>query len=198
LSAVRDLSDTSGLALWLVSSTGELALGAAVVSDPPYARTLDDLRPVLADDGVQGAKLPYRIYRDVRSRGDEAVLRESSLRYDVTVTLPGALGEEFVKTAGHYHTRSPAGPTYPEVYEVLNGRAAFVLQRVDDPEGSEPEVQEVWVAVCVAGEKIVYPPTAATPRSTSGRSPWRSLTWYRVVPRTTTALSGRPEEEPTT
>jgi glucose-6-phosphate isomerase, archaeal len=125
-------------------------------------------------------------------------LRESSLRYDVTVTLPGALGEEFVKTAGHYHTRSPAGPTYPEVYEVLNGRAAFVLQRVDDPEGSEPEVQEVWVAVCVPGEKIVNPPTAATPRSTSGRSPWRSLTWYRVVPRTTTALSGRPEEEPTT
>lgn len=157
VSAVRDLSDASGLALWLVPSTGELALGDAVVSDPPYARTLDDLRPVLAEQGVQGAKLAYRVYRDVRSRGDETVLRESGLRYDVTVTPPGAVGKELVKTAGHYHTRSPSGPTYPEVYEVLNGRAAFVLQWVDDPEGSEPEVQEVWVAVCEAGEKIVIP-----------------------------------------
>ena len=69
VSTVSALSDASGLALWLVPSTGELALGDAVVSDPPYALTLDDLRPVLADQGVQGAKLAYRVYRDVRSRG---------------------------------------------------------------------------------------------------------------------------------
>ena len=159
MEAIRDLSTLSGFPLGLDLTSGEIALGDGVTSDPHWVRRLEDIRPLLADPAVtEGPTLLSHLYRAVRRDSDTAALERARLRYDLTVTMPGTLGVEFVKTTGHYHPRTPKGTTYPEVYEVLSSRAAFLLQRVTDPEHPSPAIQEVWIAICQAGEKIVIPP----------------------------------------
>ena len=66
------------------------------------------------------------------------------------MTLPGLTGREFTKTAGHVHSRAPDGCWYSEIYEVLHGTAAFVLQEV-------PSEAEGRVQICRPGERIVIP-----------------------------------------
>ncbi|MGH3927327.1 MAG: glucose-6-phosphate isomerase family protein, partial [Pseudonocardiaceae bacterium] len=73
-------------------------------------------------------------------------------------TMPGRLGREYPKTAGHYHPPGPDGVSFPEVYEVVHGRAAFVLQRVDDVTVDRPEIKDVSVQICREGERILIPP----------------------------------------
>jgi glucose-6-phosphate isomerase, archaeal len=84
---------------------------------------------------------------------DAVVLAEHRLRYDLTVTLAGDIGGELIKTAGHIHSNAPDGAGYPEIYDVLHGQAAFVLQ-FSDP-------LRVVVAVCGRGERILIPPDAS-------------------------------------
>jgi glucose-6-phosphate isomerase len=45
------------------------------------------------------------------------------------VIPPLVVGGEFAKTHGHYHPGSEDGSAYPEVYQVLRGRAEFIMQR---------------------------------------------------------------------
>jgi glucose-6-phosphate isomerase len=100
------------------------------------------------------------MYRDLRMTGDETLLAGHGLHYDVTVTLPGRLGDELMKTAGHYHNYVPGTVyTYTEVYEVLSGQAIFLLQRVRDPQTTlnETVVEEVLLIGARAGEVMLIP-----------------------------------------
>ncbi len=65
------------------------------------------------------------MYRDIsRTPTDAEVITRHRLRYDVTIIPPFNMGLELVKTSGHYHPR--VNPklryTYPEIYDVLDGR----------------------------------------------------------------------------
>jgi hypothetical protein len=62
------------LALALNLRKAELCLGSGVVSDHARGRTIDDLGPVLADEGGRGLNLVYGLYRGVRLPEDEAAL----------------------------------------------------------------------------------------------------------------------------
>jgi len=92
----------------------------------------------------------YYMYRDVRERGDDEKIRQNKLRYDLTVILPRMLENEFNKTFGHYHPS-----LYPEVYEVISGRALYLLQK---PGESEDQIEEAYLIEVNAGEKVVMPP----------------------------------------
>ena len=100
----------------------------------PDIRRLSDMREVVFDQSwlatAEDFEL-YYMYRDLfLSRGDGEKLREQNLRYDITIIPPGMLGREYIKTAGHYHPLVPGGSvTYPELYEVLEGKALYLLQR---------------------------------------------------------------------
>ena len=42
------------------------------------------------------------------------------------------LGSEYVKTVGHYHPPVPGTDvSYPEIYQVLDGSATYLLQKVE-------------------------------------------------------------------
>jgi len=157
---VHDLSVVSGLSLTLDEITGMLTATGSLVLPEPGVRRLSELRDVLVDPMIaETDERPcYFLYRDVNLPSDQALLTDHGLRYDLTVTLPGTLGPEYLKTAGHYHSRAPDGVIYPEVYEILHGRAAFVLQWVDDPAAEHPTIRAGWIAVCDPGDKIVIPP----------------------------------------
>jgi glucose-6-phosphate isomerase len=69
------------------------------------------------------------MYREVsRNKTDRTWMQSHSIRYDITVIPPANLDGEYVKTKGHYHPENPAGTGYPELYEVMDGIAHFLLQ----------------------------------------------------------------------
>lgn len=97
----------------------------------------------------------YYMYRDMHlSKKDHEAIKESGLRYDITVIPPRMLGCEYVKTAGHYHETVPGtGLTYPEIYEVLDGEALYFLQRQRDG-----EVVDAVAVRAGTGDKVLIPP----------------------------------------
>ncbi|MGZ4932826.1 MAG: glucose-6-phosphate isomerase family protein, partial [Halobacteriota archaeon] len=135
----------------------QLAFGSHLVD--PAVRRLYDLRAVAFDTAwFEGAsdRDVYYMYRDLsRSPHEREIIEVHELRYDITTIPPFKMGHEFVKTLGHYHPRvSPESSfTYPEVYEVLEGEAHYVLQRPAN-EG----VDDVLLVRAVKGDKVIVPP----------------------------------------
>ncbi|MDD2639262.1 MAG: glucose-6-phosphate isomerase family protein [Methanothrix sp.] len=121
----------------------------------PDVRMLRDMDDVLYDK--KWAKVAenlelYYMYRDLfLSRRDGDLFKDQGIRYDITIIPPLMLGCEYVKTAGHYHPKVPGEDvTYPEVYEVLEGEATYLLQKED--------LSDVVVVRARGGDKVVVPP----------------------------------------
>jgi glucose-6-phosphate isomerase, archaeal len=121
----------------------------------PDVRRLYDIREVIFDQSwLAGAKNTelYYMYRDLfLSQSDKENLIGQGLRYDITIIPPNMLGSEFVKTAGHYHPLVPQSEvTYPELYEVLEGEALYLLQKKD--------LSDIVVVYATTGDKVLVPP----------------------------------------
>ena len=154
-----DLAKQSGLPLQWDLASKRLVFGEGM-SNPqtrPDIRRRQDMAEVLYDNQAEELEELYYMYRGVSLSGDEGAIGGKGLRYDVTVICPGTLGREFVKTAGHYHPQKPGtGITYPEVYEVLHGRAHYLLQR---PRPDHPgELESVILIAAKPGDKVLIPP----------------------------------------
>jgi glucose-6-phosphate isomerase len=124
----------------------------------PTARMLFDLKEVVYDrkwlSQSENIEL-YYMYRDLSlSKNDAVTIKEHGLRYDITIIPPRTLGREFVKTAGHYHPGVPGTDvTFPEIYEVLNGEAYYIMQKVEN--GS---LKDVVLIKAKEGDKVIIPP----------------------------------------
>lgn len=113
--------------------------------------------PVLCDRRAVkvSSKQTYFMYRGVTRDRDRKLFARHGIRYDVTILPPMMFGREFNKTLGHYHEEALPGLSYPEVYEVLAGKAHYMLQK-RAVGGSK--VEEVVLVKARAGEKVVVPP----------------------------------------
>lgn len=152
---MKNLRDISGIPISL-DEHGSLVFGEGL--DPVVASTrlLEDMRKVLMMDNADGPEILYHMYRDVHIRGNEDIIKKYNLRYDITVIKPGLIGSEFIKTAGHYHPlKRGQNISYPEVYEVLSGKATYILQKQG---ASINELEDVIVVEVKAGQKICIPP----------------------------------------
>jgi len=75
------------------------------------------------------------------------------------------LGEELLKTSGHFHPPTPCAlhVSYPEAYEVIHGTVWFLLQKVEKatdiyaPVG-KVRITDVILAEVRAGERVIMPP----------------------------------------
>lgn len=119
-----------GFSLELTESGGWLEPGQGLVSSDRSQRSVSDLEPVLPPGHhLSPSLVVYRMYRGVARPQDQAIFEEKGIRYDITAFIPSWDIPEAVKTFGHDH---PAAPdtllTYPEVYQVIVGRAFFLLQ----------------------------------------------------------------------
>jgi glucose-6-phosphate isomerase len=118
---------------------------------PPSVRTIGEMRSVLAEPSCDCNDPLYFMYRDVsKSDADWRWLREHRLRYDITVIPPRDLCGEWVKTKGHYHPENPAGIGYPEIYEVIEGVAHYLLQ--------SRSLDDVVMISASAGDLVIIPP----------------------------------------
>lgn len=149
-----DLSANSGLPLSL-NEEGKLVFGEGVPLVVPAVRRRVDMLEVIQDPTGGGPDELYDMYRNVMRAGDEEKIKESGLRYDITVIKPGFLGKEFNKTAGHYHPeKNGTGVTYPEIYEVIHGTAHYLLQELVP---GESEVRRVALLEAPAGSRVMMP-----------------------------------------
>ena len=124
----------------------------------PDTRELKDIEDVVFDkEWLKTAKSLelYYMYRDL-SEGEEDhdKIFANNLRYDITIMFPKMLGKEFNKTIGHDHPIVPGTSiTYPELYEVLEGEAIFLLQ-----DSADEKIKDVFAIKAKAGNKVVIPP----------------------------------------
>jgi glucose-6-phosphate isomerase, archaeal len=126
----------------------------------PEVRRLSQLFDVAFDTAWSASAADrdaYFMYRDLSLTLDDAgVITRHRLRYDVTIIPPYKMGLEFVKTYGHYHPRvnSKLPCTYPELYEVLEGEAHYLLQRANNSK----IVDDAILVKASSGDKVIIPP----------------------------------------
>ncbi len=122
----------------------------------PSVRKVKDMKEVILDKEWAEKNMDlelYYMYRDLWMDEDKDRVLKYNLRYDITVIPPLSIGREYVKTMGHYHPECSPGFTCPEIYEVLEGRSHFLLQKV-----TGGRVEDVVLIEAKAGEKaIMYP-----------------------------------------
>lgn len=126
------------------------------VAREPDIRYARDMGEVIIDkewlEENRGAEL-YYMYRDLWREGDREKIQSEGLRYDITVIPPREMGREYVKTKGHYHPEAAPGVTYPEIYEVLEGEAHYLLQKK-----SEIGLEDVVLIEAQEGDKALISP----------------------------------------
>jgi glucose-6-phosphate isomerase len=124
-------------------------------------RTLEELQPYLKNHINVGnvgnrASNIYYVWRYVHLKNDNEKIKAADLRYDLTLIPPGKINNEFVKTAGHFHkNKTGANLPYPEIYEVLMGRAYFLIQ---SPGKDTKNIKAVRLIEAGEGEKVLVPP----------------------------------------
>ncbi|MFH1656850.1 MAG: glucose-6-phosphate isomerase family protein [bacterium] len=108
----------------------------------PAIRYLEDIKDVLYDQSWAKTAPNFEIYymhRGVKEKDD--------LRYDITIIPARMLGQEFVKTKGHYHVSFRQ-----ELYTVLSGQAIFLVQKTN-----KNKVEDIYAVKAKAGDVIVIP-----------------------------------------
>ena len=115
----------------------------------PSTRKLAEMHPVLAFPNKE-CPLPsdtpaYFMYR--------GVARFGHVRFDVTMIPSLDLCGEHNKTLGHAHPKSPKGAFYSEIYEILEGKAHFLLQKV-----SQLGVEDAVMLTGKKGGCLLVPP----------------------------------------
>jgi len=107
----------------------------------PDIRKLKDMEEVLLNKEIVKNNPEQELYYMYRG-----IDKKDGLRYDITVIPPFSIGEEYVKTKGHFHCSNKG-----ELYTVLEGKAVFLFQKGKD------EVEDVYAVEAKAGESVIIP-----------------------------------------
>lgn len=147
-----------------------LSFREGILFPVPKVRTLEDALPYLC---AESSSLPvttplYYMYRGVYFSGDEEIFARHQIRHDLTVLAPGKIEGEYIKTIGHFHPLKPGkNETYPEYYEVLHGRATYLLQ-LNTQDG---EVESIIAVEAEKGDKVYIPPSYGHVTINPGKEP---------------------------
>ncbi|MDD1724930.1 MAG: glucose-6-phosphate isomerase [Methanospirillum sp.] len=117
----------------------------------PDVRSFTELRAVFADPECSCKGQAYEMFRAVaKDEEDREWLSANHIRYDVTRIPARIICGEWIKTKGHYHPLSPDGVSYPEIYEVLEGDALYLLQKQD--------LSDLILVKAHSGDLVLIPP----------------------------------------
>ncbi|MEK9147991.1 MAG: glucose-6-phosphate isomerase family protein [Patescibacteria group bacterium] len=158
---LQSIERPSGLPIAFNPLTCTISWPDSIAVGRASTRTLEEMKEFIREpqakarqDGV------YHVYRNLSRHEDAARIRAARVRYDITVIPPGAFAgqrREFLRTAGHYHALKPGTAiAYPEVYEVIAGRAYWLLQRPLTEDLSR--LEETYIVEAGPGEKAVMLP----------------------------------------
>lgn len=156
-----DLSNQAGFKLQLITEDEQVSTGDEVTFRR-VQRSIDELRDFLRDPEAQAHRstayllfYPHRFDKTV-----EQQFKEDHLTYSLVLMPPMVIGEEYIKTTGHFHPPMPGTQLgYPEVYTGLYGELQLLLQERDM---SDPgAVKDVKLFHLTAGRTLTIPPNFA-------------------------------------
>ncbi len=151
-----NLEKTTGLPIQMRDDFS-LEFGGGLSPVVPAVRDFSAMKSYLKDpSSTFWSKVVYYMYRDIAREADREKIAAAGVQYDITVVLPGKMGDEFSKTIGHYHSfEDDTAVRYPEVYEILYGKVFFVIQ------SASPDLERldrVYAVKMERGEKVLVPP----------------------------------------
>ena len=159
---MKDLSAFFGMPIHLNQNTGTLETASDNISWEGYSRKYSEkMIGLIASPDYQIKDEPYYDFYKAIVENDKRPLFEShELRYDSTVILSGYADGEYKKTAGHFHLPIEGQTySYPELYQVIHGKALFVMQHVSNYKADGMmDVDDIILAEVGAGESVVIPP----------------------------------------
>lgn len=156
------LGKQSGLPITFDPETLTLTFPDVVETGEVSERTFAEMKKFIREETAQPTRESvYSVWRRVARKSDAPRMKQARLRYDLTLIPPGkfvgSMGEEFFRTAGHYHTKKPGHALpLPEVYEVLYGRAYWIIQRPDPRDPAR--LEEIYAIEAGPGEKAIMLP----------------------------------------
>lgn len=169
-----DLSEIAGFPVSL-KADGFLGFGQGAMAPEPAPRARQDITEVLLYPEQGGPDILYHMYRGTGLEKDKLAIMNDEVRFDITVIHPGKIGSEYIKTLGHYHPMAPGRLyTYPEVYQVLHGKAHFLMQKGGDITG---EIQDFVVADFEIGDILLIPPFYGHVTVNPGKEPLVMANW---------------------
>lgn len=123
----------------------------------PSVRVVKDMKEVILDkewaEKNSGQPLYYMYRVLAENEKDAKKIKALDLRYDILESAPVVLGNEYNKTAGHYHSISHNKDfTYPEIYELIKGEAYYLMQKVEGD-----KVVDVYAVRASGGDKVIVP-----------------------------------------
>lgn len=106
------------------------------------ARSHEEMRDVLKNPDASGPKEHYYMVRGGKERGN------------VTIWVSGKVGDEYIKTFGHYHTWD-----FGERYQILSGEGIALMQKraVVGGTPSDDTIEEFVVLPLKAGDVLDIP-----------------------------------------
>ena len=107
------------------------------------SRTFEKMKDVLMDPNASGSEIQYHM------------VRGGSAQRNITIWEPGKVGEEYIKTYGHYHVGD-----FDETYWVIFGEGIALLQkRSEDASGNpiDDEIEEAYAVHIKQGEHLFIP-----------------------------------------
>lgn len=138
----------------------------------PDIRKIGDLKDVVFDKKwfkETKKDIPaYFMYR--------GLIKKPGLRYDITIIPFRPFGQELPKTLGHYHSFArPTKYRFPELYEVINGNAIFLLQKL-----STGKIKRVLIISAKSGDRVILPPGYGHITMNAGPGPLKLANWMAV------------------
>ncbi len=126
-------------------------------------KTAGDMKGLLQKDGYRpDDETFYSYYRGIVEKDAVPTFAKFDDHYDLTIIMPnGFENGECKKTSGHYHKYIPGcHSSYAEIYEVILGKALFVLQKINDHTlpSDLVRVEDVFFVEVNQGEMVVLPP----------------------------------------
>lgn len=95
----------------------------------------------------------YYMFRNLFNEKIKRILDLHQLRFDLTLMENITIGNEFNKTHGHYHPEAAPGRSFPEIYQILKGKAMFILQNTE-----ENIINDIILIEAEEDELIIIPP----------------------------------------
>ncbi len=171
-----DLEKVSGIPMEVTDDFHLKLKTGGIETGNKFVRKFSEMKPVLYDKAANpGRDELYFVYRGVGREVDKSKIEQNHLTYDVTIVPPLMLGEEYNKTLGHYHGDiGQSGIAHPELYEVLHGKALFLLQKLDK---ATNKVVTILALERNAGDKIIYPPNYGHIMVNIGDEPLVTANW---------------------
>jgi len=96
----------------------------------------------------------YQLYQEVKKIEDKEFFGDT--QFDIIMIWPGFIGEEYNKTIGYQRSTAENGFRFPEVYQMVEGYAEFLLQQSRD---KHEQIKDTIVIRAQKFDLIIVPPS---------------------------------------